>query len=58
MEMQDKSTVEMSAASGVYDVKAEMLTLNDNIALRPSTGYQGRLSEAVDRHAQRQRGVG
>lgn len=47
MEMQDKSTVEMSAASGVYDVKAEMLTLNDNIELASSTGYAGRLSEAV-----------
>jgi lipopolysaccharide export system protein LptC len=47
MEMQDKSTVEMSALSGFYDVKSEMLTLNDNIELVSSTGYQGRLSEAV-----------
>lgn len=47
MEMQDKSTVEMSASSGVYDVKSEMLTLNDNIQLVSSTGYEGRLSEAT-----------
>lgn len=47
MEMQDKSTVEMSALSGIYDVKSEMLTLNDNIELVSSTGYEGRLSEAV-----------
>ena len=47
MEMQDKSSVEMSAASGVYDVKSEMLTLNDDIHLVSSTGYEGRLSEAV-----------
>ncbi len=47
MEMQDKSTVAMSAASGVYDVKLETLTLNDDIHLVSSTGYEGRLSEAV-----------
>jgi len=47
MEMQDKSTVEMSAMSGVYDVKTETLKLNENIQLVSSTGYQGRLSEAT-----------
>jgi lipopolysaccharide export system protein LptC len=47
MEMQDKSTVEMSALSGVYDAKTEMLTLNDDIELTSSTGYEGRLTEAV-----------
>jgi len=47
MEMQDKSTVEMSADSGIYDSKSEMLTLNDNIVLVSSTGYEGRLSKAV-----------
>jgi lipopolysaccharide export system protein LptC len=45
--MQDNSTVEMSAMSGVYDVKTEMLKLNENIQLVSSTGYQGRLSEAT-----------
>lgn len=47
MEMQDKSDVEMTAASGVYDVKAEILTLNGDIHLVSTTGYEGRLSEAV-----------
>jgi lipopolysaccharide export system protein LptC len=47
MEMQDNSVVEMSAVSGVYDSKTEMLTLNDNIELVSTTGYEGRLSEAV-----------
>jgi lipopolysaccharide export system protein LptC len=47
MEMQDKSTVQMSALSGIYNVKSEMLTLNDNIELVSSTGYEGRLTEAV-----------
>jgi len=47
MEMQDKSSVEMTADSGVYDAKAEILTLKDNIVLTSSTGYEGRLSEAV-----------
>jgi lipopolysaccharide export system protein LptC len=47
MEMQDKSTVEMTANSGIYDVKTEILKLNDNIDLTSSTGYSGQLSEAV-----------
>jgi len=47
MEMQDKSTVQMTATTGTYDVKTEMLRLNDNINLASSTGYEGRLSEAL-----------
>jgi lipopolysaccharide export system protein LptC len=47
MEMQDKSTVDMTAISGFYNMKTEILTLNDNIELQSSTGYAGRLSEAV-----------
>lgn len=47
IEMQDKSTVAMSADSGTYDIKTEMLTLHDNIVLTSSTGYEGRLTEAV-----------
>lgn len=47
MEMQDKSSVEMSAKSGVYDSKSEILKLKDNIVLISSTGYEGHLSEAV-----------
>ncbi|HEY2527989.1 MAG TPA: LPS export ABC transporter periplasmic protein LptC [Xanthobacteraceae bacterium] len=47
MQLQDRSTVDMSATSGVYDMKSELLTLHDNIALASSTGYEGRLSEAT-----------
>jgi lipopolysaccharide export system protein LptC len=47
MELQDNNTVEMSAVSGVYDAKTEMLTLRENIQLVSSTGYEGRLIEAV-----------
>jgi len=46
MAMEDRSTVEMSAASGLYDVKTEILKLKDDINLTSSTGYEGRLSEA------------
>jgi lipopolysaccharide export system protein LptC len=47
MEMADKSTVEMTAPSGNYDMKANILTLNDDIALVSSTGYAARLTQAV-----------
>jgi lipopolysaccharide export system protein LptC len=47
IQMQDESTVDMSATSGTYDIKGEMLTLHDNIHLASSTGYEARLSEAV-----------
>ena len=45
--MQDKSTMEMTAVSGIYDSKGETLKLNQNILLSSSTGYKGRLSEAT-----------
>jgi lipopolysaccharide export system protein LptC len=47
MQLQDNSTVEMSAMSGVYDAKTEMLTLRDDIQLVSSSGYEGQLIEAV-----------
>jgi lipopolysaccharide export system protein LptC len=47
MGMADKSTVEMTAPSGIYDMKGNMLTLNDDIVLVSSTGYAARLTEAV-----------
>jgi lipopolysaccharide export system protein LptC len=46
MEMQDKSTLQVVATSGLYDTKAEKLTLQQNI-LVTSSSYEGRLSEAV-----------
>lgn len=47
VDMQDKSSVEMTAVDGYYDTKAEMLTLGQKIILSSSTGYQGILTEAV-----------
>lgn len=47
VEMQDKSLMRLSAASGIYDTKSEILKLKQNILLTSSTGYEGRLSEAV-----------
>jgi lipopolysaccharide export system protein LptC len=47
VEMQDKSLMEMSAVNGIYDAKGETLKLDRDIRLNSSTGYQGRLSEAL-----------
>ena len=50
--MEDKSTVEMTAPTGLYDMKADTLVLNEDIALASSTGYAARLNEAiVDMHS-------
>jgi lipopolysaccharide export system protein LptC len=52
LQMEDKSTVEMTAPSGLYDMKADTLVLNEDIALASSTGYAARLQEAVvDMHS-------
>jgi lipopolysaccharide export system protein LptC len=47
VQMQDKSTMEMTAVVGLYNSKVETLKLDQNILLTSSTGYQGRLSEAM-----------
>lgn len=47
VEMQDKSTMQMSALTGVYNSKTEMLQLDKDIHLSSSTGYQGLMSEAT-----------
>jgi lipopolysaccharide export system protein LptC len=47
IEMQDKALVEMTAANGTYDTKLDRMTLSDDIRLSSSSGYSGRLSEAV-----------
>lgn len=46
VEMQDKTTMQMTAVTGIYDTKAETLRLERNIVLSSSNGYQGRLSTA------------
>jgi lipopolysaccharide export system protein LptC len=51
IEMEDKSMVNLTANSGTYDMKTEMLTLVDNIHIVSSNGYEARLSAAtVDVH--------
>lgn len=47
IEMQDKSSMVMTAVTGTYDSKGETLKLDQDIQLKSSTGYQGRLSEAL-----------
>jgi len=52
--MQDHSTLELHAATGVYDTKAEIMDLKTNIVLITSTGYTVRLDEArIDNKAGR-----
>ena len=47
VEMQDKTSMLMTAVTGIYDAKGETLKLDREILLRSSTGYQGRLIEAL-----------
>ena len=47
VQMQDKSTVQISAAAGLYDNKSEILNLKRDIVLTSSAGYTSRLSEAT-----------
>jgi lipopolysaccharide export system protein LptC len=47
MQMQDQSMIDMSADTGVYDTKREMLRLDTNIVLTSSNGNKGRLSQAM-----------
>jgi lipopolysaccharide export system protein LptC len=46
VEMQDKSTMELTAISGLYDSKGETLRLDRDIRLKTSS-YRARLSEAL-----------
>jgi lipopolysaccharide export system protein LptC len=47
VEMQDRSTMLMTASNGIYDTKSEMLKLENNIVLSSTNGNKGRLSEAL-----------
>jgi lipopolysaccharide export system protein LptC len=47
IETEDKSTVNLSAADGVFDRKSGILTLGRDILLRSTGGYEVQLSEAV-----------
>ena len=47
MEMRDKVTFETTAKGGLYNTKTEHLTLNQNVVVTSSSGYQAFLNEAV-----------
>jgi lipopolysaccharide export system protein LptC len=47
IEMEDKSTMTMTALTGIYDTKKEMLQLEGDILLTSSNGNTGTLSEAT-----------
>jgi lipopolysaccharide export system protein LptC len=46
VEMQDSGPIEITAATGVYDTKNELLRLNRDIVLTTASGYEGQFSEA------------
>jgi lipopolysaccharide export system protein LptC len=47
VDAEDKSTMFLSAKDGLYDRKGGILTLNNDISLRSTSGYEIRLNEAV-----------
>jgi len=47
MEMRDKVVFKTSAKDGLYNTKTEQLTLNNNIVVTSSSGYEAFLNEAV-----------
>jgi len=47
VETQDKATVTLQAATGLYDTKVDTLMLKTDIVLTSSTGYAAKLSEAA-----------
>jgi lipopolysaccharide export system protein LptC len=47
IEAQDKSTMFLSAIDGLFNRKVNVLTLNRNIVLRSSSGYEMHLDEAT-----------
>lgn len=47
VEMQDKVVVKIAARQGVFETTKDILVLRDNILILSSSGFEGRLSEAV-----------
>lgn len=51
VEMDDSTKVAITSNAGMYDLKADLLTLTDDVHLVSSTGYEVRLSQArIDVH--------
>lgn len=47
VELKDGQHVDITSVNGVYDTKAEVLRLKDQITIKSTSGYEGRLSEAT-----------
>jgi len=47
IQMHDRTQVQLSAAAGLFDTKAEVLTLERDIVVTSTSGYEGRLTQAV-----------
>jgi lipopolysaccharide export system protein LptC len=47
MEMQDEAVFDTTARNGLYNSKTELLTLNNDIVVTSTNGYEAVLSEAV-----------
>jgi len=47
LQMQDKTIMNLSAVTGIYDTKRETLRLETDIVITSSTGYKGRLDVAM-----------
>jgi lipopolysaccharide export system protein LptC len=47
LQMEDRSMMEMSADTGTYNSKLDTLMLDNNILLTSSSGFTGRLSQAL-----------
>jgi len=46
LEMEDKSTVRLRSRTGVFDSKAQLLDLRDDVFVQNSLGYEARMSQA------------
>ena len=47
IELEDKSTVNLTSSAGTYNLKTEMLTLAGNVHMLSSTGHEARLTEVT-----------
>ena len=47
VQMEDKTGVTMDARNGLFDSKAQLLDLKDDIFLQSTTGYEARLTQAL-----------
>ena len=45
--MEDQSSVTMDARTGLFDTKAQLLNLREDVFLQSSTGYEARMTQAL-----------